>query len=60
MQEEDTGTSSSTRFEWLVESTKPMRRLWGEDEGGRAYPYEPQREVVGFTPPIDLTQRQDA
>lgn len=29
-----------------------MRWLWGEDQGGRIYLYEPQREVVGFTPPI--------
>ena len=39
-----------------------MRWLWGEDQGGRIYLYlyEPQREVVGFTPPIAFTQRQDA
>lgn len=44
----------------LMESTKLMRWLWGEDQGGRIYLYEPQREVVGFTPPIAFTQRQDA
>lgn len=43
-----------------MESTKPMRWLWGEDQGGRIYLYEPQREVVRFTPPIVFTQRQDA
>ena len=43
-----------------MESTKPMRWLWGEDQGGRIYLYEPQREVVRFTPPIAFTQRQDA
>lgn len=43
-----------------MESTKLMRWLWGEDPGGRIYLYEPQREVVGFTPPIAFTQRQDA
>lgn len=43
-----------------MESTKLMRWLWGEDQGGRIYLYEPQREVVGFTPPIAFTQRQDA
>lgn len=35
-----------------------MRWLWGEDQGGRIYLYEPQREVVGFTPPIAFTQRR--
>lgn len=39
-----------------MESTKLMRWLWGEDQGGRIYLYEPQREVVGFTPPIAFTQ----
>ena len=41
-----------------MESTKLMRWLWGEDQGGRIYLYEPQREVVGFTPPIAFTQRR--
>ena len=27
-----------------MESTKFMRWLWGEDQGGRIYLYEPQRE----------------
>lgn len=29
-----------------MESTKLMRWLWGEDQGGRISLYEPQREVV--------------
>lgn len=43
-----------------MESTKLMRWLWGEDQGDRIYLYEPQPSVVGFTPPIAFTQRQDA
>jgi len=37
-----------------------MPWLWGEDDGDQIDLYEPQRSVVGFTPPIAFTQRQDA
>ena len=43
-----------------MESTKLMRWFWGEDQGGLIYIYEPQLSVVVFTPPIAITQRQDA
>lgn len=38
-----------------MESTKLMRWLWGEDQGGRISLYEPQREVVLLSLCLPLT-----
>lgn len=43
-----------------MEITKIMRWLWGKDQGGWIDLYEPQHEVVVFTPIISFTQLQDA